>query len=207
MPPAVRVDIEVRPGRAEDASVVAPLMRASGPRAFDYIFGERSSDFLRSCFERDEGLFGCGNHEVAVLEGRPVAVGAFYDGAALRQRSLGTLAAIGRFYGVQAAGVLVRALELESMLPPPATGELYVAHLGVEPALRGRGIMSSMIERQIERGRAEGYAMMTLDVARTNIAMHLYERLGFRVIELRRTTAGRGAARVPDHYRMVRELP
>jgi ribosomal protein S18 acetylase RimI-like enzyme len=44
-------------------------------------------------------------------------------------------------------------------------------------------------------------------VARTNPgAQRLYERLGFRVIELRRSAIGEGRLHVPDHYRMLLDL-
>jgi len=192
-----------RRGRAEDAPAAAPLMYASGPAAFDYVFGPKALALLESSFERDEGIFGCTNHEVGVLDRRVVAVGAFYDASMLRRRGPGTMRAIAREYGLGAPRVLVRALAVEALMPPPGEGELYVAHLGVEPALRGQGIMTRMLERNVELARKRGYEAMTLDVARNNPgARRLYERLGFRVIELRRSTAGEGAARVPDHYRM-----
>lgn len=200
-------EVLFRRGRADDASAAAPLVYASGPAAFDYVFGARALELLRTSFERDEGIFGCTNHEVGVIDRRVVAVGAFYDASMLRRRAAGTARAIARLYGFGAAGVLVRALAVEALMPPPAEGELYVAHLGVDPPRRGQGVMTRMLERHVELARRRGYAAVTLDVARTNPGAHrLYERLGFRVVELRRSIAGEGAARVPDHHRMALEL-
>lgn len=199
--------ISIRTGRPEDAARAAPLVYSSGPAAFDYVFGARALELLESSFERDEGLFGCGNHDVAELEGRAVGVGAFYDQAILRARSPGTMSAITRVYGLGAAAVLARAMWVAALMPAPAPGELYVAHLGVEPALRGHGVMTRMLERRIALARADDYRLLALDVARTNPgARRLYERLGFRVVELRRSTVGEGPARVPDHYRMELDL-
>ncbi|HEY8430637.1 MAG TPA: GNAT family N-acetyltransferase [Sandaracinaceae bacterium] len=201
------MELSFRTGRPEDAATAAPLIHASGPAAFTYVFGERALELLTSCWERDEGIFGCGNHEVAVLEKRVVAVGAFYDDAMLRARTAGTATGIARVYGPAAPGVLLRAVRVAPLMPPPVEAELYVAHLAVEPALRGRGIMTRMLERRIEVARASGYRRMALDVARTNPgARRLYERLGFRVVELRRSTVGEGPLRVPDHYRMELDL-
>src|SRR5690606_14446335 len=89
-----------RRGRAEDAPAAAPLMYASGPAAFDYVFGPKALALLESSFERDEGIFGCTNHEVGVLDRRVVAVGAFYDASMLRRRGPGTMRAIAREYGL-----------------------------------------------------------------------------------------------------------
>lgn len=197
------MEVTIRMGRPEDAARAAPLMYASGPAAFTYVFGERAIELLETCFERDEGLFGCGNHDVAEVDGRVVAVGAFYDEAILSDRTPGTATGIARVFGLRAPAVLLRAIEIAPLMPSPVAGELYVAHLGVDPALRGHGIMTRMLERRIAMAREADYRLVALDVARNNPgARRLYERLGFRVVELRRSRAGEGAARVPDHYRM-----
>lgn len=195
-----------RAARAEDASPAAPLVYASGPSAFEHLFAPDPVRFLERCFARDAGLFGFGNHRVAELDGRVVAVGAFYDARTLRARTPGTVAAIVRTFGARSPRVLLRGARIESLLPPPGSGELYVAHLGVDLSVRGRGVMHGMLEERIAFARGQGYRRMSLDVARANPARRLYERLGFRVVELRRSTMGHGAQRVPDHYRMELEL-
>lgn len=64
-----------------------------------------------------------------------------------------------------------------------------------------------MLERNLELARQRRYRAMVLDVARNNPdAQRLYGRFGFRTIELRRSTLGKGAQRVPDHYRMRLDL-
>jgi ribosomal protein S18 acetylase RimI-like enzyme len=49
----------------------------------------------------------------------------------------------------------------------------------VDPACRGRGVGSAMVERIIEDARAEGARAIELSVGDTNPARHLYERAGF----------------------------
>ncbi len=182
-------------------------MLASGPEAFEYVFGPRAVELLDACFEQDEGLFGCSNHDVAVLDGRVVAVGAFYDASSLAARSKGTIRSVLRFAGRGAPRVFMRGVLVESLMPPPSSDELYVAHLGVDPEMRRRGVMTRMLEERIDRARASGFRQMALDVARTNPgAQRLYERLGFRVIQLHRSAIGQGRLHVPDHYRMVLAL-
>ncbi len=51
------------------------------------------------------------------------------------------------------------------------------------PELRGRGIGLCLIEKILERGRQTGRPVV-LQVLRLNPARRLYERLGFREIEL-----------------------
>lgn len=201
------IEVVLRVGRPEDARAAAPLVLSSGPEAFEYVFGPRAIELVESCFEQDEGLFGCTNHEVAELDGAVVAVGAFYDVEKLRELNAPTVSAVTRMYGLGAPSVFMRGLLVESLMPPPEPGELYVAHLGVAPEQRRRGIMTRMLEERIARARGAGFDRVVLDVARTNPgAQRLYERLGFRVIELRHSAIGEGSSGVPDHYRMHLEL-
>jgi len=59
-----------------------------------------------------------------------------------------------------------------------ATPELGIA---VARACRGRGIGTMLIERALAECRAR-YAAVSLSVSLGNRAIHLYERLGFRVV-------------------------
>jgi ribosomal protein S18 acetylase RimI-like enzyme len=56
---------------------------------------------------------------------------------------------------------------------------LFLAQLFVDRALRGRGIGAAMVKALIEDAARAGRAL-TLGVVKTNPALRLYERLGFR---------------------------
>src|SRR5262245_18041314 len=56
---------------------------------------------------------------------------------------------------------------------------LFLAQLFVDRTLRGRGIGTALVNGLIEEGARAGRAV-TLGVVKTNPALRLYERLGFR---------------------------
>jgi ribosomal protein S18 acetylase RimI-like enzyme len=56
---------------------------------------------------------------------------------------------------------------------------LFLAQLFVDRALRGQGIGTTMVKALIEEAARAGRAL-TLGVVKTNPALRLYERLGFR---------------------------
>ena len=58
-------------------------------------------------------------------------------------------------------------------------GALFLGQLFVDSALRGRGIGTEVVKALIAEGARTGLAV-TLGVVKTNPALRLYERLGFR---------------------------
>ena len=56
---------------------------------------------------------------------------------------------------------------------------LFLAQLFVDRAWRGKGIGTAMVEALIEEAARTGRAL-TLGVVKTNTALRLYQRLGFR---------------------------
>jgi ribosomal protein S18 acetylase RimI-like enzyme len=101
--------------------------------------------------------------------------------------------------------VIVRGLRVERVIPPPARGMHYLAHLGVTPVLRGEGIGRALIDELVRRGTALGRQRMVLDVATSNPrAQALYERLGFEVTGERVSSLANAQGVVPGHRRMER---
>jgi GNAT superfamily N-acetyltransferase len=58
-------------------------------------------------------------------------------------------------------------------------GALFLAQFFVEPAHRRQGIGTEVMNHLIEEAKLAGHAM-TLGVVKTNPALQLYQRLGFR---------------------------
>ena len=198
-----------RPARASDADAAVPLIVSSGPAAFSYVFdvpghGDAGA-FLQRAFAHGGGEFGWRNHVVGELDGRVVAVGAAWSGRATPGFTRAALGQIVSHYGVAAGtGVAVRGLRVEAVVRPPARDVWYVAHLGVPPELRGRGIGTALMRHLLGLGRSQGYARTELDVAFTNPAgERLYRRLGYEVVAERASSLANGRATVPGHRRMA----
>lgn len=203
--------VSIRPARALDVHAAAPLLYSSGPAAFDYVFAQRSTraeDFLRRAFVDGAGEFGHRIHVVAELNGEVVGVGAGFDGSTGLDFMGAAIRQIMACYGpVSGAGVIARGLSAETVIPPPAKGVLCVAHLGVAPELRGRGVGNKIIAHLLEAAAARGFHRAALDVSAENPrAQALYERLGFAVTRERKSTLRNRWAEVPDHRHMERSL-
>lgn len=204
---------DFRPASAADADAAVPLIYSSGPAAFDFTFtvpGRRTATaFLRQAFLDGRGEFGFRNHVVGVVDGRVVAAGAAWSGASTPAFALAAARQILHCYGLRAgAGVIVRGLRVESVIQPPRRDCWYVAHLGVAPELRSRGLGEALVSHLLEAGRRRGMPVAALDVAVTNPRAHaLYERLGFVVTRERRSRLANDHATVADHRRMEMTLP
>lgn len=206
------MSLQFRPATAGDADAAVPLVYSSGPAAFDYVFGVPgrcdARAFLRRAFIDGHGEFGWRNHVVGELDGRLVAAGAAWDGAATPAFTLAAARQILGGYGPLAApGVMLRGLRVESIVQPPGRRCWYVAHLGVPAELRGRGIGEALVGHLLAAGRARGHTLAALDVAVTNPrAETLYARIGFRTVAERTSTLANARATVPNHRRMELSL-
>ncbi len=202
--------VTFRPARASDAGAL-PLILSSGPDSFNYVFRTARvspKQFLAYAFAQGGGEFGHLNHVVGELDGLVGAGGA--GGAADRSLAF-TLAAVGQFWRVfgplGTPPVIVRGLQTETIVRPPAAGEFCIGHLGVDPGYRGRGIGEALIRHLLALGAARGLPRAVLDVAVTNPrAEALYARLGFRVTAERTSRYRRALGFVPSHRRMERAL-
>lgn len=65
--------------------------------------------------------------------------------------------------------------------------ELHILNIAVHPSYRRRGIATLLMEEVIKRGYKKGIRYIFLEVRiRNKAAISLYEKLGFRIVGLRR---------------------
>jgi len=195
-----------------DAADAVPLIYSSGPAAFDYVFDIENTagaqEFLRFAYLQGAGEFGWRNHRVAEIGGQVAAAGAAFDGRDVLRFTIANSLQILRFYGpISAWGVMARGLRTEAIIRPPRAQEYYLCHIGVREELRGHGIGTRLMRNLLEGLDAGRHRCATLDVAVTNPrAQLLYERLGFVVSALRKSSLQNRLGRVADHYRMSRPV-
>ena len=200
--------LDFRPARPEDADAAAPLIYASGPDQFDYVFcathASQSLEFLRFAFASGRGRFAWRNTTVACIDDRVVGVGTAY-GAETNVRYFfedGWL--IARYYGACAPGVMIRGLRAEGVIIPPKRSEWMIAHLAMAPEERGHGIGARMIHHLMERGRVARLPSAVLDVSVENArAEALYRRVGFNVVVERESKLKSAFGRLMNHRRMA----
>jgi ribosomal protein S18 acetylase RimI-like enzyme len=200
-----------RPARADDVYLAVPLIYSSGPASFDYIFHHpkkgRSPDFLRAAFVDKRGEFSYSNHTVVEQNGQIVGVGACFSGDSTLAFTVAAALQIFRFYGAIAAWpVIVKGLQAETVIHPPTSKEIVLAHLGVAPEAQGQGIGTALVEHFLSWDAAKGKTP-ALDVAVTNPrAQALYERLGFVVVGERQSTLKNEHGVIVNHRRMEKKI-
>jgi ribosomal protein S18 acetylase RimI-like enzyme len=200
--------ITFRRALAADADQAVPLIYSSGPAAFDYVFSHdrpgQALAFLRFAFTAADGEFGYRNHLVAERDGVVIAAGAAWDGRAGLPFMVAAARQILRFYGpARSPGVIVRGLRVEHVIRQPKAAEFYIAHLGVDPPWRGRGVGERLVRALLADADPARHRIAALDVAVANPrAEALYARLGFRVEALRASRLQSRYHAVGDHRRM-----
>ena len=203
--------LDFRPARPEDAEAAVPLIFASGPEQFGYVFCERRAgealDFLRFAFVSGRGRFAWRNTTVACIDGRVAGVGTAYGSGTNLRYFLEDGWLIARYYGLRSPGVMLRGLRAEQVIVPPKSGEWMIAHLAMAPDERGHGIGARMVNHLLEQGRRRGIPGAVLDVSVENArAEALYGRLGFALVVERESTLRSAFGRLMSHRRMALKL-
>lgn len=201
--------LSIRTANPGDRGPIARLLYSSGPDFYDYLFhsGRVSAlDFIQREFLSGRGFCGYANVTVAILDGRVVATGCFFNRAAYLPLTAGTaFNSFGSFGLTGALAVAWRSRHTSRLLKAPCPGELYLANFGVDASLRGQGVGSAMIHHRLVQAREQGYRSFGLDVAVTNPrAQALYERLGLRVVEEKHFSGPAGE--VADQRKMEMRL-
>ncbi|MCC6794834.1 MAG: GNAT family N-acetyltransferase [Candidatus Hydrogenedentes bacterium] len=206
------MEMTLRPATPDDADAAIPLIYSSGPAVLDYIFTSRSKEDVFACmrrgFVRNAGELGYAIHTVAELDGKIVGIGAAFAGdTTLRFMVQGTANIFAHYGPLRAPGAIARALQVEKIVRPPSKHEHCIAHLGVSPEYRSKGIGARIVEHLLEEGRRLKRPAAVLDVSAENPrAQELYERLGFSVTRENASTLRNQHAAVPSHRRMELRL-
>ena len=137
---------------------------------------------------------------------RPVGLVTAFPGRMYGSLALGTGVVLARGAGARHASDLARRGRiLQRLLAPVRRETLYVSALAVAPEYRGRGIGTALIERVISGAGRLGLAVALDTGVEDEAALRLYERLGFRRVETRRTTqADRSLLQIDGLVRMER---
>ena len=167
----------LRPGRLEDAAVLAVLVNEAGEGLPLYLWGklatagETAWDVGRRRAARESGSFSWRNATIAELEGRAAGCLIGYEIAAQPDPVPSDMPAM-----------FVPLQELENLAP----GTWYVNVLAVLPEHRNRGLGAALLRRADETGLRCGKRGMSVIVSDANLgARRLYERLGYREIARR----------------------
>ncbi|RLT92764.1 MAG: GNAT family N-acetyltransferase [Ketobacter sp.] len=177
------MELEIRTARADDVGLIAELMYSSGSDIYDYLYQEKSLDFLRHEFASGRGFAGYPHVTVAVYDGEVVGTGCFYGRKEYEQLMKSTVKNMTEFFGyLGVVPVMFRSRHLKSVMRAPKPGELYLSNFGVSDQHRSKGIGTRIIQHKLTEARQQGYDLFGLDVSAANPrGQALYTRLGLQV--------------------------
>ena len=201
-----------RKAMASDVDAALPLIYSAGPYSFDYVFASAKHtsglNFLRYCYLKGNGQFGYNNHFVGEFDNKVVVSGTCYSGQKLILFNLINLMRIVSFFGLKASiAVIVRGLRTEMVIKPPGWNTHYIAHVGVTPTIRGKGLGTQMMDFLTATGSKLNRKTVELDVDKINTQAHkLYLRLGFKETLITASTLKNKYGYVPDSIKMQRPI-
>jgi ribosomal protein S18 acetylase RimI-like enzyme len=199
-------NIVFKPATPQDGESAVPLIYASGPPTFDFVFGNSKAtalDFLNTAFKTKGGEFSFDNHTAMFKDHRLIGIGSAFSGKQAVRFIFADAFKILSFYGLKSLSIVKHGLQVEQIVKPPKKGEVAIAHLGVLPSERGNGYGQLLIENLIQRFPQSPDQKLVLDVSDDNPrARLLYERLGFVVTKTNPSKLKNQYGRVADHHRM-----
>ena len=193
------MSLQFRACKPGDVNDVIPLMYSAGPETFRYVFSvnynDQVIDFLRYAFCKGDGEFGFKDHQVAIDDGRIVALVGRREAKDNRAYTFAAIKQILAFFGIfNGLKVIIRGLRFEAIVAPPVKNVICLHNLAVAEGLRGKGYGRQVIQHFVEKEKHQGKTCIGLNVAITNPhAKVLYQKLGFVV-------KGRKSGKLENRY-------
>lgn len=207
MNPDRNADPSLRRSEKQDARSATPLILAAAP-SLEVVLGDRATaDRAAEAAFRAERTVWSHRFGLAAENGAgPVGLVTAFPGRMYGSLALGTGVVLARAAGARHASDLARRGRiLQRLLAPIRRQMLYVSALAVLPEHRGRGIGTALIRRVLAGAERLGLGVALDAGIDDEVALRLYERIGFRPVETRRTAqADRAVLQIAGLVRLER---
>tara|TARA_R110002110_G_scaffold105641_2_gene265395 strand:- start:1292 stop:1933 length:642 start_codon:yes stop_codon:yes gene_type:complete len=176
---------------AQFAAHIPELVRATGPKSYDYIFGPHKplyQQFMARAWAASDNFFSHTQSVLALEDGAFLGVLIAHDGPEHYRLKDAVFPIIQDLIGHHdITPGLIKDLEVRadiaSYMNPHVPGDCrYIIVVSVPETARGKGVGRTLMAYEIERARAAGYRTLHLDVMSDNPAVGLYAALGFEVM-------------------------
>lgn len=180
-------DLELRLAKPSDAKVVAPIFYQSSDQILEYLYRTKKhapTEFIEYAFARKDNFLSYDLNLLCLNSSQEiVGIGASFTRQRFIIRTLNTALLTLKFFGIlHGPWIIIKSLLIERIIPPPSSGELYLANLCVIPQYRSKGAMTKMFNWWIEQLPKLRLNKISLDVRADNLrAKALYERWGLTV--------------------------
>ncbi len=201
-----------RQAKIDDIDKAVPLIYSSGPASWEYVFGSNRKgsaiNFLKFAFRKGYSQFGANNHIVGTIDGQVVACATYFSKNVQIKYLIQNLICILQYFPIsEIFSVMIRGLKIEHVIKPPKKNSHCIAHVGVDPRYRGKGLGQQLMEHFIQLGINLQRNQAELDVAVNNRnAYRLYKRLGFEDQFVSQAELENQFGKVDDHIKMVKRL-
>lgn len=209
---AVRdTDTQVRPATSDDAMAGASLIHLPMGRVADYLFGFDDPALARSVlmrlFVQRDNRFSHQFADVAETAGEVSGLMLGYPKQVMQRVKFSMFRQLVVIYGWRRMlRFLRRSLPL-LRLAEAEPREFYIFTLAVRPEFRRHGIGSHLLRRAETRARLAGMPTCSLGVEVDNAsARHLYEGLGYQIVDTVRVPRLEARIGYPGFYRMTKRL-
>jgi ribosomal protein S18 acetylase RimI-like enzyme len=200
------IKIALRPATLADAKQLARLWVATFPDKFGPILGEKAEPVLCDWLRLSQRHLGTttiaelGDEFAGFIVLETPAAPPVDDGRWLWH----ALQLNNGIFGALRGLVLMSLVDTQHPINPR---EIYIEMLGVDPAWRGQGVGSCLIQHAENMARQQGATQLTLAVASDNTpAIHLYGKMGFKVETERRSRLLKWITGHPGYYEMVKRV-
>ncbi|WP_421654447.1 GNAT family N-acetyltransferase [Leptothermofonsia sp. ETS-13] len=204
-------NVTLRPAIAADADWAVPLLFATGPALFCYVFAspsEQAIDVLQRAFVRPQHAFSYEYTQVVEVQNQPVGLMLSYPGSLKRQADEKVQQImVGILPLRKLPKILVNLADLTRIKQDVAPQEYYILGVSILPEFRNQGLGSYLLNQAEIQSRLYDCSSLCLDVAYTNTgAKALFERIGYRIICSKTTSRFEQLTRSGGIHRMIKNL-
>ncbi|WP_340677201.1 GNAT family N-acetyltransferase [Paraglaciecola sp.] len=177
----------IRQAHQQGISVLAELIYASGPQAFDALFtfnnNDNPQDFLLSALQHKDGQYGFANHWLALKNDKILASVSAWHTELNSDFHQATMRSVVEHFGLeQSIDVVARSQVVKHFIPAPQAHEWCIGHLAVLPQYQRQGIASQLLQFMGALALQKGKSTLSLDVSQDNLsAIQFYQQLGFNI--------------------------
>lgn len=167
----------IREAKKEDARAVASFIAMAESEMVHHFTGttdpEKSVDaLLEFILSPVPNRYSLGNNLVAEIDGQAVASAIAFPADSQPELDIPIIEAMNR-----------RGYNLERLFFEGEPGTFYLSTMGVNPAYRGRGVGSTLMQAAQDKGKRLGFKEASLLVSKGKPKVQaLYERTGFKVV-------------------------
>ncbi len=204
-------NVTLRPAIAADVDWAVPLLFATGPALFCYVFAsppEQAIDVLQRAFIRPQHAFSYEHTQVVEVQNQPVGLMLSYSGFLKRQADEKVQQVMAGILPLRKLPkILVNLADLTRIKQDVAPQEYYILGISILPEFRNQGLGSYFLTQAEIQARLHNCSTLCLDVAYTNTrAKALFERIGYQVTCSKTTPRFEQLTRSGGIHRMIKNL-